>query len=315
MKAVRINSLTEQNMSTSKIGRKEERKGQISNGAIFAGNIDGMMTDRAESKRLQARKQVAKMMRDQFASDQKITDRLNEMRDGLEELREKKNSLVNNSRYRNDGIEEMRRLQETYGVLDDSREQKDLELIRKAYAAIKDGTLDGLNEEEIEKLAEMGPLTEYQREALALDRAVSAFNESVSQLDNAIESGVRALAQVNIDLAKNTGMIKVTKAVEELLKITSDSIINMLRTEAKSHLDEDMQELVDAAKEAAKKKKEEQERLQEVKDEKKEQEELVEEISKNALDQKELQQQIDKILRDAELLGEDIKGLMVDGQL
>lgn len=53
---------------------------QVKNGSVFIGNKKGGISDLIEQKRAQARKQATKVLRDQFARDNKITDNMNEMR-------------------------------------------------------------------------------------------------------------------------------------------------------------------------------------------------------------------------------------------
>ena len=51
---------------------------QVKNGSVFIGNKKGGISDLIEQKRAQARKQATKVLRDQFARDNKITDNMNE---------------------------------------------------------------------------------------------------------------------------------------------------------------------------------------------------------------------------------------------
>ena len=55
------------------------KDGQLKNGSIFAGNINGGMSSLIEQKRAQARKQATKMLHDQFARDNEVSDNIKKL--------------------------------------------------------------------------------------------------------------------------------------------------------------------------------------------------------------------------------------------
>lgn len=296
----------------SKNSKEEAKKEQGNKSVIFAGDIDAIMSDRVESKRAQARKQAAKVIMDQFESDEKVSDSLNEIRSKIAELQEQRNEL---NQRRNNVLKRQDELKETYGIEDESQEQQDLELLRKARTAQRNNDLGSLSEEELERVANMGELTEYQRKSLASDDVIENCDSLIDVMDIAIAGCVSALTDAKLSVLEQKGMVDAMNGADSIIKAASDAIVGMLRAEAKEHIDEEMDELVEAAKEADEKKKEQEEKLEDIKGEKEEQEEIVETMNTNAAIQDELQKKLDKILKDMELLEEDLKGLIVDGQL
>lgn len=296
--------------------KEEGKNSQLKNGTVFAGNLNNMTADRIEQKREQARKQAAKMVMDQFGRDNEITGGLNELRARNDAIRKEQSGL-------NDQIDyfkqEQEALKERYGITDDSQEQKDLELLRRANNAFKAGggaaLEQGFSKEELEQVAAMGEPTEYQQRALAYDKIIKSLDDQKEELEKERRSNTSAVVETKRELVKNTGMIKAGDAAQDILDSASDEIRGMMWEDAKKHMDEEMEKLVEAAKEAAEKKEEQEEKLEAAKEKKEEQKELVETIQDGISDQEKLQSEIEKIMKEAELLKEDMKGLVVDGTM
>ncbi len=295
-------------------GKGNGKDGQVKNGSIFAGNINGGMADLIEQKRAQARKQATKIIRDQFARDNEITNRMNEMRARNEEIA---GELSIFAKQRNAYIEEQEALKEQYGVAPDSQEQKDLELLRKAGSSLKDGKFEGLSEEEVQRLANMGEPTQYQRRALAYDKVIRHITSMEAELLDekmANTASIQASKQAILE-AGGKGIRNAKKAAESVLQAASDAVIGMLWEDAKKHVEEELEKVMEAAKEQAEKKEEQEEKLEAIKEKKEEQEDLAEVIRESASEQTKLQDEIKKIMKEAELLEEDMKGLLVDGTM
>lgn len=292
-------------------GAEKENGGQVKNGSVFMGNRKNGVSDLVEQKRLQARKQAAKVLRDQFANDSKITDSMDELRVRNAEISEELTAL---SKQKKEFMEQRDALQEKYGIDPDSQEQKDLDLIRKANNYFKAGNLSVLTKDELERLANMGERTEYQQRSLEYDAVIGRIASEETELDRERmgNTGVIAATKQSILEAGGKGIRMAKKAAESILQSASDSIIGMLWQDAKDHVDEEMEKLVEAAKELAEKKEEQEEQLEARKEEKEEQEEMIEAIQESASDQTKLQSEIKKILAEAELLADDMKGLVIN---
>ncbi len=296
------------------MGKGDGKDGQIKNSSIFAGNMKGGMSSLIEQKRAQARKQATKIIRDQFARDNEITDQMNELRARNEEIGEELDVLV---KQKKGYMEEQEALKEKYGIAPDSQQEKDLELLRKASNHFKNGKFEKLSEEEVQRLADMGEPTEYQRRALEYDKVIGNIASMEEKLLNekiANTGSIRSSKQAILETG-GKGIRSAKEAAESILQAASDSVIGMLWEDAKKHVDEELEKVMEAAKEQAEKKEEEEEKLEEAKEKKEEQEELTEVIQESASEQTKLQDEIKKIMKEAELLKEDMKGLVVDGAL
>lgn len=296
--------------------KEKEKAGQVKNGVLFAGNMAGTVTDRIEQKKQQARKQANKRIMNQFAQDNKTTDSLRECRDRIKELQSAQSELRDKS-LECQGKKEA--LKETYGVAEDSQEQKDLELLEKANEMNKTGSLSSLSKEELDRIQEMGPLSEYQQNALAYDRVSDAYDMQIDRMNNQIAGERNAIYETKQGMLKQHGMADAKKAANSILDAASDSIMGMLYSEAKQHVDEEMEKLVEAAKEASEKKEEEEKKQEGVKEEKQESQELTEKIQESAGQketvQEDVQQEINKIMTEAGVQEEDWKGIIVNEQI
>lgn len=291
--------------------KADKKNAQMKNGSIFAGNVNSMRNDRIARKQEQARKQAAKAISDQFARDNEITDSMNELRTRNQEINQEIADLREQEEWLRSGQEA---LKEKYGITDDSQEQKDLELIRKANKALDNGQLGTLSKEELDRIADMGELTEYQRRSLEYDEIIenNGFERKTEGLLLERSGNTYSINSTKLNSVKNRGMLKAAKAAEAILDAASDEIRGMLWEDAKEHVDKEMEELIEAAKEEAEKKEAEEEKLDAAKAEKEEQKELTEEMQESVSEQDKLQQEVDKILKEAELLKEEMKGLLVD---
>ena len=259
------------------------KKGQVRNGSVFAGNMGGSLKSRIGQKMAQARKQAARVIRDQFDTDSRFTTELDRVRTLNRDMREEMARL---NEERKGYVADREALKDIYGIGEDSREQQ-----------------------ELERIANMGELTEYQERALAYDDIIEGFDRQIRDLQDIIGGNSRAIESTKLETVKNQGMLKASDAADEILAAASDAIQGMLWEEARKHIQEEMEEMAEAAGEKA----EEEERLEAPREEREEQKELTELIRETASDLKVLQQEIDRILREAGLVTEDAKGLLVDG--
>ena len=290
-----------------------ENSSQVKNGSVFLGNRNNNnnVNSLIEQKRAQARKQAAKVLRGQFARDSKVTDGMDELRARNMEIEEELKSLYEQ---RKGFMEERDGLKEKYGIAPDSQEQKDLDLIRRGSSLWKEGNLSVLDKDELERLASLGERTEYQQRSLEYDKVIEHISSLEKELQNertANTSTITGTKQAILE-SGGKGIRAARKAADSILQGASDAIIGMIWDAAKDHVDEEMEKLVEAAKEQAEKKEEEEEKLENIKEEKEEQKELTEDIQESTSEQTMQQDEIKKILKEAELLEEDMKGLAVD---
>lgn len=301
-------------VASEKPNAKEKEGGQVKNGSIYAGNINSMMSDRIEQKREMARKQATKILMDQFGRDEEVTDGLDELRARNREIKEEISQLCDEKEFYRT---EQEALQEKYGITADSEEQKELELIRRAKDALREGRLGNLSKEELEQVANTGELTEYQQRALEYDSVIELYDAEIRELQKESHGNTSAIQSGKMALLKTgyKGINAAKKAADTILDSASDEIRGMLWEEAKQQVDEEMEKLIEAAKEKAEEKEELEEKLDSAEEKKEEQKGLSEGILESEEQQEQLQSELDKILKEAELFKEDLKGLVVDGIL
>lgn len=288
--------------------------GQVKNGSIFAGNVNNGSAGLIEQKRAQARKQAMKAIMDQFAGDNEVTDCMDGLRERNTQIKEEISSLQHQ---RDSYAQEQEALKGQYGIDPEGQEQKDLDLIRKANKAMAEGNLGSLSKDELDRVANMGELTEYQRRMLEYDEVIEDYDALIDDLKDermANNGSIRSIKQALLE-ENGKGMRDAQSTADAILDAASDAIMGMIWQDAKNHIDEEMEKLVEAAKKQAEKKEEEEGKLEAVKEDTEEQEKLTEAIQESAADQSKLQNEIQKILKESELLEEDWKGLVVDGTM
>ncbi len=301
---------------TGNKGEGQDGNGQVKNGSIYAGNINNMTNDRIEQKRAMARKQASKAIMDQFAADNEVTDRIKELRTRNTEIKEETSALLDQRKV---FTQEQEALKEKYGINPDSEEQKQLDSIRRVRKATKSGDWSGVSEEDIKTVAGMDKtrLTEYQTRSLGYDEVIGLYDSEIEELNLERQMNDSCIRGMKQGLLKTSykGISKAYKAADKIMDAASKDIIGMAWEDAKKHVEEEFEKLVEAAKEKAEEKKEQEEKLEATKEKKEEQEELTDAIQDSAKDQEKLQKEIDKIVKESELLEEDLKGIVVDGLL
>lgn len=302
--------------------KKEDKK---QGNSIYAGNAG--FQDRVSEKYARTQKKAIKKLLDQFAADTQIDDEMKGRSRHIEELEA-------NSREIRDKLSSLdarrQELQESCQVEPDSQEQKDLELLQKANAANKNPFAEQLTDEEMERLNNMPPLTEYQKGMLALDDADDAEEFYHSQLEKnkkditvekaTIEATKKALLKVH-------PMVDAQKEADKLMEAARKEALGMLFEEGKDKLEEDARKMQEKIEENKAEQLEEELRrakLEEEEAQRKEREEAMQEtvfsatmqaISSTQQNAEMIQSTIKNLIQDQTLLDVDLKGLRVDKQV
>ena len=172
--------------------------------------------------------------------------------------------------------------------------------------------------EEIARIKEKG-LTQYQQDSLAMKEDERYFAEAIHKGEQEIETENATITGTKIERLKTHAMTDAQKEAEQIMQKASEDIVNLLVGEAKDHIEEELEEKKEAAKEEAEKREELQEKVDAAKERKKEQEEFTEEILEatrgqgtGAAGMNEAQQEIKDMMNKMKLIEEDIKGAAVD---
>lgn len=317
----------------NKNNEKKEKEKDIT---IFAGDLN-MNEDPIAKKRKEAQEKALKVVGDAFDNDKKIDDDLKERRNHISKLSETigdaKSQILEFEKRKLD-------LKESYGIEDDSQEQKDLELLEKESASKKIGSNVELSKEEEEQLSEIhkAGLTEYQDRCLELDKYVAASRDVVKESEKKIIVENATITGIKLERLKSSPMVDAVKEAEGILDAASDEITGMLLDEAKEHIDEKAKEEQEEAEKKAEEKEKQEEQLEAVKEKREEMEKLtnpekaeekgtdesdrevnneipIDNILEMTHKESDIKKEVENIVDKMKLVAEDIKGAVVDSKL
>lgn len=280
------------NNAAENIGNQKKQNSKHPSDTLYAGDIN--LNNEAIIKKINARKRAMKLIMDVYGNDKKIDDGLDEIKQHQERLSE--NMDTANAELRR--LEESKeQLKEQYEIEEDSQEQKDLELLKKYH---KDPF--SLSEEEIERLKDMGPVTDYQREALELDSLKDDWQKVADASSEAIINANKAISSIQIERLKTHAMTDAKEEAEEILESSAKEIAVTILSDAKEKMDEELEEKVEVAKEV----KEKMEKTTQETDE------TVENTDTKNEDSEQLLKDLKKIIDEEQVVEDDIKGLIMD---
>lgn len=281
-------------------------KEQVKSGSINMNELDGKL-DSILMRKQRAQNRAMKVVGDAWAAERKIDQDVADRRNHIQEL---KDDIDENMDIIDANNAHKAELKETYGISDDSQEQKDLELMEKAARARKPDTRVHLTKEEKERLAEIGdkPLTEYQQRVLNIDSENSFFQKNIDDAQDEMKAEYGAIRAIRQERLKSHGMADAKKEAEEIMADAGKDIIGMLAGEAQDHIDETLEEKREEAEEKAEEKEEQQEKLDEAKDEKELQQEKIEIKQEESKDAEEIKAEQREKAREQEDLLHVIEG-------
>lgn len=301
-------SMAQGKRTQEKEGKQENKKGN----SIFAGDLN-FVEDEITKRKKKLMKDAMKVLMDQYENDSKIDLDMEESRQKIEDSR----GRMQDAHTAIQELEQEReKVRERYGVAPDSQEQKDLELIEKAQKASSEGRLDELSEEELERVANLGPLTDYQRESLSYAAVEDEYRKELEAAKNVMLGESRSVEATKRGLlGRKYDMTDAARSSGEMQKRASKEIAGMIYAEAKEHIDEEFKKLQEEAKKAADKKKAEEEATEKTKEAKQKIQEQEEAIREGAKNQEVVMQELKKIAEDQKLLEEDMHGIVIDQYL
>ena len=287
----------------------QEDKATVNHGTVFVGDMKGTMVDNIFQKKTEAQKKALKIVLDQFARDLIPDDYIKECEDKILELEEEASELQDKLK---DFDDLKKNLAEAYGITEDSEEAKNLNLLRKSVAEP-----GHLSKEEWDQIKSMGPLTDYQKEALQLDADQKTFQDTLNNTRDEITNQKHTVEAIKNETLKQHGMADAQKEALDILMQASEDTIDQLMNEVKDKVDEETKENATKAEETKKEQIEEKkanassssstEQVNQV-----ENSEVVMELSNSTADMTQVQNEIKSMILNKKILEEDIKGLLVD---
>lgn len=286
---------------------------------LFGGQ-EQSIGEKAAMKKQLAMKGAMHVVTSTNKSEKKI-DELSEEHKGR--IRQLQDDSEEASAFLKDVNQKMQETKEACGIADDSQEQKDLELLQKQYEMQKPGSSVTLTEEEQERLANMGEMTEYQKLAMELYKEADHWKTKMGDYQDEMVAEGKAVRSIKIDRLKSHAMEDAQKTKEEMLEAASKEIVGMLVDDAKDKIEEKAEEIQEAAEEKKEKEEELEEQIEAAKEKKSQAEAAAEEVRENISDMTEaaakgddivrdIDDEIQKIMEEEKLLLEDLKGLTID---
>lgn len=307
------------------------RKAQRENGpaSLLTGSFDPIA-----QKRAIAQKKAFKVVGDTFASDRKLDDELADRKSKIDHYQ---SVIKENLGYISEIDAQKEQLRQEYGVDPDSQEQKDLELLEQYHKNPMEMTMEEW--ERVGQITKEG-YTDYQKQALEMDANKAPYEEQLKEAKKGVIVENAVIRSMSLERLKKDPMVKASKESQKILENASKEIIGMLKEEAIDHVDEKLDEEVEAAEERKEEEKAEQEKLDEAKQrreelealanpEKAEQENHRSQSSTDVLSadpvtesilkmdglRNDVKQEISDMMTKMNLVAEDLKGIQVDALL
>lgn len=225
-------AITEQLGTNVNKSEAEDKKVKKSSENINASELNLGGIQAGSLKELFGKKMAWKLQVDQFDRDLDVENKINghseRSKTLLNEAQDNQTDADRLTKLKND-------MKETYAIDDESIEQKDLELLEKQAK----GKVP-LTDEEKNRLASMGPLTEYQTNALDFSKMVNEFQKRAddARADSAIE--LRTIDAIKLDLLKSNPMLEAKEQAEDILKQVDEEIQKTLVEELKKKVNENL---------------------------------------------------------------------------
>lgn len=217
------NSLNRSSLGIRPLENIDDNNKLSKDSKVIRANQLNFAGDNQTMKRISMRREALKGIVDTFADDLVMDETLHGMGVSAGELQKKAEGAY----AQKDRIENLKaQLKESMGVDDDSDEQKDLELIEKKRQLTKTGNLDSLTSQEKERLANMGPLTDYQKMALEYDDISNYWNDiAVLAMEGKKSLGTGA-DMMKVEMSKNHEMVNAGKTADDIMDALSKDIIS-----------------------------------------------------------------------------------------
>lgn len=311
-------------------GKKQGRENENSNSLMLNGQFDPI-----EQKKALAKKQAYKIVRDALANELKMDADVQEVKDHAERLQADMDKAQEEISKINDRKEALRI---DSGVEADSEEQKDLELLEKREAYERGDFSKALTEEERERIKALDErgYTEYQKQALEIEKHKAPYADTVNKAQNGIIADNAVIRGTRLERLKKDRIREAQNEKDDMLAAASREVMGMLVDEAKDHMDEKSEEIKEKAEEKAEEREEQQEKLEAAKEKREKMEALANSesgadgytvdaqslsVAKDPMTEtmvqldtqrEDYQREIEEMVRKMNLITEDIKGIQVD---
>lgn len=262
----------------------------------------------SDSKKTLLQRKALKVVLNQLQNDGQIDQKFQEHMDRQKELVQETGKAQEQINRLDQLHQELR---ESYGIKENSKEEKEIDLLRKS----KDFSQE-LSKDEISQLESMGGLTEYQKEVLSLDKIRNTWEKIIRDGNNEISASAQTVEAMSLELLKSHPMVDAQKTAQDLLHAASQEQIGELIEQVKDRVDENLDEI-------DKKKEEEQDQKKDAVDqdssnhsvEEKQISNASQEIQQDQVTQVANQDKVEAFIQKLGILEEDVKGLQVNKKI
>lgn len=324
IKGMNLSAQKEQrnNITVAETIRSSVKKEQAGRKTLFAGDTN-LMPEETVMTRLQANKKAMKAILDTHKNEVDLDQGISE----IKQTQQKRKAAMDQASEAVLSLRAQRQnLKEAYGVSEDSEEELNLKALEKSLFSTEE-----LNEEEQGRLRSMGPLTEYQKEALYHTSMEQIWQRRAENAKNGIYNDSRTIAAIQLERLKSHAMVDAQKEAVKIMEAAGKQITGMLMEDVKEQFDEELEEKTEEAKQQQKEQQEEEARLEKAKLERESLAAKTEGRTENsfaslqevenrydppAMDigilEQELQLNLMELAKKQNMSQEDIKGILVD---
>lgn len=292
-----------QNDGTQGSAKSDDKKQDNKNDSnvIKGAGLNLNQTDLIGQKMANAQKEALKKIMDTFSGEHAVDEEMDERRAHIKEIDSEIKDYQSEIRDLQDKEAE---LKERYQVADGSREEADIDLLKKASTAEGRGML---SKEELEHVSELqkGGMTDYQKESMDYYKMESEYRGKIKDLGKERAENNGYLRAVHTERLKHHDMIDSQKEAAEILDNASNEATLGLIGEAVDHIEETIKE-----NEKDTDKKDADKKDTDKKEDKKADTKLDKETQSNIL-----KNEAEKKVAEHKLAKDDIKGLVYDEQL
>jgi len=238
-----IKASTDRDVQEKTNNKKDGKSNSTGQSRFYAGNLN-LNQDIIAARKINGQKQAIRTILGTF------TKELN-MDCNMDELRKKQDSIRADMSVYYDKLNSVQKMKDEirkgYGVSESSEEEKDVNLIIKGMY-----NSDSLTDDEKQRLKEIGPLTDYQKEILECSKMENFWSRNLQKAQETVNSISWSVNSIQLERDKIHPVLDAKEAAEKILEAASQEVVGLLVEESKEKIDEDLNNK-DDAEEAAEK--------------------------------------------------------------
>jgi len=210
-------------------------KNKNNTACIFAGDTK-LASDPIAEKRNEAQKIALKVVQNAWNNDLSVEAGIEMRRNHAKEMEITMNDARKEIDILNSRADELKQMN---GVADDSKEQIDLELLKKQQSSFQPNSTVQLTEEEVKQLniIEKQPLTEYQKQALNYNADTFIFEKTIREAAKLKSDDLRDIEAIQLERLKTHPMVDAQKSADSVIEAANNQIVDMLIDESKDNMD------------------------------------------------------------------------------